>query len=232
VPEAEVQEAVVQEAVAQEALSSGVPGTSPRREFGRRRAKREADVRARHPRLGGLILAVTDEPQSTRTWEHGAAGEERLGARLDTVAGKGSRFCTTEHPGHHGEHRPRRRHRDRCPGHRRETLQGPPDPAVRGRHPVATRRTSVRGRPDCTKLVDGALRQVDLVRAAVEHADVPVTGALCFVDADWPIGRTFTIRGIQVLWPGRFTELLVKASEATVDVATIRGVLAEIFPPS
>jgi hypothetical protein len=66
----------------------------------------------------------------------------------------------------------------------------------------------------------------------VEHADVPVTGAFCFVDADWPlIGRTFTIRGIQVLWPGRFTELLVKASEATVNVATIRGVLAEIFPP-
>jgi hypothetical protein len=46
-------------------------------------------VRARHPRLGGLILAATDEPQSTRTWEHGAVGEERLGARLDTVAGQG-----------------------------------------------------------------------------------------------------------------------------------------------
>src|SRR5699024_9308893 len=41
------------------------------------------------------------------------------------------------------------------------------------------------GRRDCTKLVDGALKQVALVRQALEG--VPVTGALCFVEADWPL---------------------------------------------
>ena len=38
------------------------------------------------PKLGGLILALSDDPQSTRAWDTGALGEERLGNRLNELA--------------------------------------------------------------------------------------------------------------------------------------------------
>jgi Nuclease-related domain len=40
----------------------------------------------RHPRLGKLILAVSDEPQAERSWGKGAVGEEALGAKLNKLA--------------------------------------------------------------------------------------------------------------------------------------------------
>lgn len=70
-----------------EATDPGVPGASARREFERRQARREERIRAKHKRLGGLILAVSDDPQSTRAWDVGAAGEEHLGARLNELPG-------------------------------------------------------------------------------------------------------------------------------------------------
>ena len=68
-------------------VDPGVPGASARREFERRAARREEQVRTKHNRLGGLILAVSDDPQSTRAWDTGAIGEERLGTRLNELAG-------------------------------------------------------------------------------------------------------------------------------------------------
>ena len=70
---------------------SGVAGASAQREYERRMVKREERIRAAHPRLGGLLLALTDEPQSTKAWAAGARGEELLGARLDGLAGEGVR---------------------------------------------------------------------------------------------------------------------------------------------
>jgi hypothetical protein len=57
------------------------------------------------------------------------------------------------------------------------------------------------GSRDCTKLVDGMLKQVQVVEAAI-GINVPVHGVLCFVEADWPlIGGAFRIRGVEVMWP-------------------------------
>ncbi|WP_197984174.1 hypothetical protein [Aeromicrobium sp. CFBP 8757] len=55
-------------------LDVGTPGASARREFERRRDGRERRVRARHPRIGSFMLAVSDEPQSTAAWNTGALG--------------------------------------------------------------------------------------------------------------------------------------------------------------
>lgn len=63
-------------------LEEGTAGASARLEYERRRDHREQRIRTKHPRLGGLILALSDEPQSTRAWERGAIGEEQLAARL------------------------------------------------------------------------------------------------------------------------------------------------------
>jgi hypothetical protein len=86
------------------------------------------------------------------------------------------------------------------------------------------------GRRDCTKLVDGVLKQVELVQEVV--GDVPVTGALCFVEADWPlIGGAFVTRGVHALWPKRLVNLLDE-SEGSMDVSTVRQTLAAHFLPA
>jgi hypothetical protein len=90
------------------------------------------------------------------------------------------------------------------------------------------------GRRDCTKLVDGVLKQVDLVREALSREGIaaPVTGALAFVDADWPmIGGSFSTRGVHVLWPKRLQKLLVAPGELE-EVARIHQILATRFPPA
>lgn len=84
------------------------------------------------------------------------------------------------------------------------------------------------GRRDCTKLVDGVLKQVDVVRDL--SGDVPVTGALCFIEADWPLIRgPFSIRGVHVLWPKRLAKVLAVATAGDVDVAAIREAVSSRF---
>ncbi|WP_231369898.1 nuclease-related domain-containing protein [Arthrobacter sp. 135MFCol5.1] len=74
------------------------------------------------------------------------------------------------------------------------------------------------GRRDRTALVDGVLRQLDVVRDLV--GDVPVTGALCFIEADWPlIGGAFSTRGVHVVWPKRLAKELTEQSAGDLDVA-------------
>ncbi len=66
----------------------GVAGGSARREYERRLAAREARVKGRAGTfLGSAILALTDEPQSTRAWARGASGEQKLGNVLSQIEG-------------------------------------------------------------------------------------------------------------------------------------------------
>ncbi len=83
---------------------------------------------------------------------------------------------------------------------------------------------------DRTRLVDSVLRQAALVQDVV--APAPVHGALCFVDADWPLfGGSFTVRGVDVCWPKRLAKQLA-ALEGTVDVAAVAAAIAAHFPPA
>ncbi len=64
-------------------VDAGVAGRSAHREHERRAAKRQAAVKERWgDRLGSVVLALTDEPLSTRTWAVGARGEEKLAEAL------------------------------------------------------------------------------------------------------------------------------------------------------
>ncbi len=67
------------------ALERGYAGGSAGRRYEHLRERRETQVRERWGRLSGLYLALTDEPQSTRSWATGSSGERKLGASLDTV---------------------------------------------------------------------------------------------------------------------------------------------------
>ncbi len=193
-----------------EVIDPGTPGASARREFERRRAAREQRIRDRHPKLGGLIHALSDEPQSTQAWDTGALGEEAVGRRLNELASETLRVL----------------HDRRIPGssanidHIAVTPTGVYviDPKrYRGQRPLLKVEGGlirprveklVVGSRDRTKLVDGMLKQIDVVREVLDNR-TPIVGVLCFVDADWPlIGGSFRTRGVEVLWPKKLHPML------------------------
>lgn len=220
-------------------VAAGNAGASARREYARRVAKRDQQVRAAHPHVGGLILALTDDPQSTRAWARGAVGEERLAKRLDQLAGQG--VCLL-----HDRRIPRTRANiDHIAVSATgvfildaKRYQGRPRLQVRGGLFTPRTESLLVGRRDCSKLVDGVLRQVDTVRAALtdhpELADVPVTGMLCFIDADWPlIGGSFRIAGVDVLWPAKAAEKITAVGPVGAEVVqALHWRLATAFPPA
>jgi hypothetical protein len=161
-----------------------------------------------------LILALCEEPQSTRAWASGARGEQALGRWLDRLTPDGVQVL----------------HDRRIPGTRANIDHLAVGPAgvfvidaknYRGKRVEVTseggwgrprvQRLLVGGR-DRTTLVGGMHFQVDRVRerlAATGGAAVPVTGMLCFVDSDWPLlGRPPMIDDVIVLWPQRIREHL------------------------
>ena len=86
-------------------------------------------------------------------------------------------------------------------------------------------------RRDKTGLVDGVLRQMDAVSAVL--GDVPLRGALCFVDADFPaLGGAFVTRGVHVVWPRRLAKLVTRDDHGEVDVRVTAERLAQTFRPA
>jgi len=221
-----------------ERIVAGSAGASAQREYERRRAEREERVRTAHPKIGGFLLAVSDEPQSTTAWATGARGEELLGKRLDGLAGDGVRVL-------HDRRIPRTKanidHIAVSPAGvfviDAKRYKGRPQLRVEGGLFRPRVEKLVVGTRDQTKLVEGVHKQVDLVRAALEAvgvADVPVRGVLCFVEADWPLfGGSFVIDNVSVLWPKKLAEQLATAGPLD-DAMTerVHRVLAAAFPPA
>lgn len=211
----------------------GTAGASAQREYERRRAKDEARIRDTwgEGKLGTIAVALTPERQSTRAWSTGAIGEDKVGRHLDSVASESIRVL----------------HDRRIPGSRAnidhivvtaygvwvidaKRYQGK-RPALRVEGGIFRPRTEtllVGGRQS-NKLVDGVLGQVERVREVV--GDLPVRGALCFIDADWPmIGGNFTTQGVEVLWPGKLLKLMQAPADALFDVAVTSELVARKFP--
>jgi hypothetical protein len=227
-------------------LDIGTPGSSARRESDRRLESREARVRAKHPKLGGLILALSDEPQSTTAWSIGAVGEEKLGARLNEL-------CTESLLVLHDRRIPRTRANI---DHIAVTPTGiwvidakkyRGRPALKVEGGILRQRTEklLVGSRDCSKLVDGVLKQTDVVHDVLlpggrpegpgrPWGRVPVHGAICFVEADWPlIGGSFTTRGVDVLWPKKlYPQLQASGPLDASSIAEIHRHLAAALPPA
>nr|WP_249336100.1 nuclease-related domain-containing protein [Sinomonas gamaensis] len=211
---------------------SGSAGASARREYERRKAKDEERLRERWGRFGNLAVALSEERQSTKAWERGAVGEERLGARLDSLVEHGIAVL----------------HDRRIPGSKAnidhivitpdriwvvdaKRYKGQPELKVEGGLFRPRVEKLLVGRRDCSKLVDGVLKQVQVVRNLVP--DVPVTGVLCFVEADWPlIGAFFSTRGVHVLSPRRLAKKLAGETAGDISVAEVQAVVAPRFRPA
>jgi hypothetical protein len=217
---------------------AGVAGASALREYKRRKIARETRIRTDHPLAGGLILALSDDPQSTKAWATGARGEERLGHRLDSVSG-------------HGVYVLHDRRIPRTKANIDHIAVGPTGVFVidakkyRGRPRLAVEGGLIRprieklmvGSRDRTKLVQGVQKQVGLVSSALQSAgfgQLPVSGMLCFVEADWPlIGGDFTIANLRVLWPRKAADRIVMWGNIDdVTAHQVHQVLASAFPPA
>jgi hypothetical protein len=226
-----------EDAAGSQPAQTGRAGGSARREHQRRTTRRETITRDRHPRLGGLILAMTDEPQTTKAWERGAVGEEKVGRVLDDLVGPDVQVL----------------HDRRIPGSRAnldhlaiapggvfvidaKRYTGRPQLKVEGGLLRPRTEKLLVGRRDCTRLVTGVLKQVGLVRAVLESAGLamPVQGVLCFVDADWPLfGGTFNTQGTHVTRPKKLAELLGGGGVVSDDWRTgAFNLLAHSFPPA
>ena len=207
-------------------------GGSARREYERRKGDREQRVRAAHPKLGGLILALTDDPQSTRAWAQGALGEELMAQRLAELPDSFRVLHDRRIPGSRAniDHVvvgptgvwviDAKRYKDQRPA--LEVQGGFIRPRVE--------RLRVGGR-DRTKLVDGVQSQVRRVSTALDASAPPVTGALCFLEADWPlIGGSFTVDGVHVLWPKLLIKRITEAPTQLDDVEAVHQRIGQLFP--
>ena len=226
----------------------GVAGASARREYERRKGNDERHVaewkervHTKHPVLGGLMLAVADEPKhhGTRAWDVGAHGEEVFAASLDRLTGEGLYFL------HDRRIPPTRANIDHiviAPSGvyiiDAKNYTGRAQLRVTGGIFSPQVEKLIVGRRDCTKLVDGVHKQVDRVSELLARdgigQDVPVRGMLCFVEGDWPLlGGSFTIEGLDVLWPKKARKIIAAPGTLGDDrLRVLHRHLATEFPPA
>ena len=217
-------------------IDAGTAGASARREYERRRDSRESRIKDRFGgRVGGLILAITDEPQSTRAWAQGAAGEHELAEALSGVDGV------------------RVLHDRRVPGTAGNIDHIVVAPAgvfvvdakryqglIRIRDVGGFFKRDDRlyvGNRDRSKLAEAMGWQVEAVERALRAVPVdpmpPIIPVLCFVDGEWPWFRPpDTYAGVR-LEGARSIQKLVAASQVLDAPAIDRltRVLASAFPP-
>lgn len=218
-----------------EPVDVGTAGASARREHQRRATRREQKVRAAHPRVGGLLLALTDDPQSTKAWDQGARGEELLAKRLDGLAAHGVLVL------HDRRIRGTQANIDHLAISAAgvfvidaKRYKGRPTLKVEGGLLRPRTETLLVGRRTCTNLLTGIGRQVGLVEKALSDfpLGVAVSGMLCFVEADWPLfGGSFTTSGIDVLGPGKAAEKITRGGPVRPEqAAALHRHLASVFP--
>lgn len=208
-------------------IDHGVGGRSARAEYERRAAKRDAAITERWGSgfAAKVVRALSTEPQTTRAWAIGAAGEEKLARELARVPGlmvlNDRRVPGTRGNIDHILVAPAGVFVVDAKNHR-----GMVDVKNRGWFLRPEYRLTVGGR-DHSAMVDGLAWQVDAVIAALEGADPmpPVTPVLCFLEADWPVfGAPEEFRGVRLEGPRSIERLVTKS--AILDEAQIPDLVA------
>jgi hypothetical protein len=218
--------------------STGTAGGSALAEYERRAARREQRIRAKHPVLGGLILAVSDEPQDVRAWKTGAAGERAVGRRLDELVADGVEVM------HDRRIRGSKANIDHIAVSSSgvyvidaKNYTGMVKVDWEGGLFSPRRYRLLVGHRDCTKLVVGVEGQVQLVRAALADvaglpAEVPVVGVLAFFDAEWPLlFPPDKINEVRLEGPRSTRDLIRRAGPLTAgQVSAVAAQLRRAFP--
>ena len=214
-------------------LDLGIAGASGRREYERRRAKREAKTRERHPHVGGLLLKLQDAPEHEQAWMKGAVGEEELAASL-------ARRCS-EATVLHDRRMPRSQanidHLAVVPSGVYVIDAKRYKGKVEVRKPFFGDAKLVIGGRDQTKLIAGLEKQADAVRAALDSLipEVRVRKCLCFVggNAEMPVFRRLEIGGVPLLFPKQLAKQLRQPGElGKEEIRQVVEELARRFPPA
>ena len=216
----------------------GTPGGSARQEHERRRGRREAKTRERHPHLGNLLLRAQSAPTSETAWDTGAAGEEALAVHL-------AKTC----PGVivlHDRRMPRSRgnidHLAVAPSgvfvidakrykgkiEVRNPFFGDPSLFIAGRNK--------------TKLVEGLVRQQEAVRSAFAETipEMPVHACFCFLNPEGqaggsglPLFKTMSINELELFYPRKLSKRLNSPGALTEESCReVAELLAHTFPPA
>lgn len=210
-------------------------GGSALREYQRLQLRREDGIRAKHPKLGSLILALSDEPQGTRAWKKGAVGEQKLAAKLDEVEG-----VRTLHDRRRPGTRANIDHIVICASgvyviDTKRYTKG----QIHSRDVGGWFRRNVRlfvGSRDCSKLVEAMAVQVEAVTAALGElaGQAQVIPVLCFVDGEWGLlAEPFTVDGVWVTWGKRLRKRLTNPGSLTAtQIDAIARALECRLPPA
>jgi hypothetical protein len=217
----------------QASIDFGVAGASAQREHDRRAAKREERVKDRFGRrFGGLLLAVVDEPQSTRAWAQGALGERKLAEALagvpDVVVLHDRRV-----PGTRGNID----HLVIAPG----GLFVVDAKRYKGRLQIRDKgglfRTEWRlyvGGRDCSQLADNMGWQVQAVETLLEAVGckVAITPVLCFLEVEWPLlFATESFHGVRLDSPRSLRKLVTRTQILdAAEIDKLARILATGFP--
>lgn len=220
------------------AIVDGRAGGSAQREFQRRHDQRGQRVRTSHPKLGGLILAVTDDPQSTRAWREGAVGEAGVGKQLESLAQQGCHVL-------HDRRIPRTQTNidhivvSASGVYLVDAKNYSGRVEVRHHGGLLTQRTDtlhVGGR-DRTPLAQKIHRQASVVRDLLEPLALPgvaVFEVLTFWRADWPLlGSDTTCDGVYVLRPRSTSKLIIRPGSLTApETRLVAETLRDRLPPA
>jgi hypothetical protein len=218
---------------------AGIAGASGRAKYERLHTRREVKVKARYGnRIGRVVLSLSDDPQSTRAWDVGSVGEERLARFFEREL---SETVVTLHD-------------RRIPGTRSnidhivvarngvwvidaKLYKGKVERRMRGPLGYQEPAVFVGGR-DRTKVIHAMARQVEVVRAAIEAdplaVDVKVRPSVCFIASEWSFfAKPFEIDGVLVTWPQELVERIVAKGLLTqTAVERIANRIAVTLPPT
>ncbi len=221
----------------QHGIDEGVAGRSARVEYQRRAARRDAAITEQWGTgiVAKVVRAVSTEPQSTRAWASGAAGEEKLAAELAKVPRlrmlhdrrvRGTRgnidhiviapagVFVVDAKNHHGMVEIRNRGWLLRPDYRLTV-----------------------GRRDCSEMADNMGWQVDAVLAALREARVdplpPATAVLCFLEAEWPMfGAPNAFHGVRLESHRSIKRLLTTGNVMdAAETERIASLLSSALPP-
>jgi hypothetical protein len=223
------------------ARDRGVPGASARRRYERLHARREQQARERFGKLGGVYLALRNDPQSTIAWAQGSRGERLLGEYLEKIQDEQVVVVL---------------HDRRIPGTRAnidhiavtrsgavwaidaKNYTGKVQRIDKGGWFSSDLRLYV-GRRDCTKLVHGMAKQIEAIRAGlgealIRESRIDVRGALCFVGAEWSFfAKPFDLGGAWIGWPKALgVQLRTEGALTPGQVASLARRVAVTLPPA
>lgn len=214
-------------------VDRGEAGVSAGLKYEDLRRRREETMEKKWGRLAAIARRFSEEPQEIRSWKVGADGERRFAE--DFAKRVGDRAILLND-----------RKAPRTRGNIDHIALGPSGvwaiDTKKYRGKIERRNKGgvlspdhhlfVNGR-DQTKLADALGWQVDAVRAALGGFNVPITPAICFIDAERGLfAKPFRIHGVWITWGPKVADMVVADGPLTPhDVRAVEERLAKALPP-